>query len=156
MKVSLLTLGHKMPEWVNVAFNTYNDRLPNHLKIHITEMSAVSRQKGLSVPQIKAKEAELINKQLKPGTINIALDERGKPIKTTDVAKQLSQWQMDGLDVNIIVGGADGLDASIIQQAHQNWSLSKMTFPHQLVKVIIAEQLYRAYSLLSNHPYHRE
>ena len=77
-------------------------------------------------------------------------------MKTTDVAQQLNHWQMNGQDVNIIVGGADGLDSSIIQQAQLTWSLSKLTFPHQLVKVIVAEQLYRAHSLLSNHPYHRE
>lgn len=156
MKVSLLTLGHKMPDWVNVAFNTYNDRLPHHLKIHINEMPAVSRQKGLSMPQIKAQEAELIAKQLKPGSHNIALDEHGKALKTTAFATQVDQWQMNGDDVNIIVGGADGLDSSILNLAHQTWSLSKLTFPHQLVKVIVAEQVYRAHSLLTNHPYHRE
>jgi len=156
MKISLLTLGHKMPDWVNVAFNTYNDRLPNHLKLHICEMSAISRQRGLSVPQIKIQEAQQIQKQLKPDCHNIALDERGKLLKTTDVAKQLDQWQMNGQDVNIIVGGADGLDSSILDSANQTWSLSKLTFPHQLVKVIVVEQLYRAHSLLTNHPYHRE
>lgn len=155
MKISLLTLGHKMPDWVNVAFNTYNDRLPHHLKIQITEMPAISRQKGLTTPQIKAQEADLINKQIKSGSFNIALDEKGRSLKTKDVAQQLEQWQMNGQDVNIIVGGADGLDSSIIQQAQLSWSLSKLTFPHQLVKVIVAEQLYRAHSLLSNHPYHR-
>ncbi len=156
MKVSLLTLGHKMPDWVNVAFKTYNDRLPNHLKIHICELSAVSRQKGLSVTQIKSKEAELIQKNLKPDSINIALDEHGSALSTTQLAKQLAQWQMSGQDVNIIVGGADGLDASVLRQAQHTWSLSQLTFPHQLVKVIVAEQLYRAHSLLTNHPYHRE
>ncbi len=156
MKISLLTLGHKMPDWVQVAFDTYNNRLPNHLKIHINEMTAVSRQKGLSVPQIKAQEAALIARHIKPDSINIALDENGQSISTKVVAKHLDQWQMTGQDVNIIIGGADGLDASVLQQSQQTWSLSKMTFPHQLVKVIVAEQLYRAHSLLINHPYHRE
>ncbi len=156
MKINLLTLGHKMPDWVNVAFNAYNHRLPNHLKIHIKEMPAISRQKGLSVPQIKAQEAKLINKHLQSDNLNIALDEHGKAMKTTDVAQQLDRWQMTGQNVNIIVGGADGLDSSILKLAQQTWSLSKLTFPHQLVKVIIAEQLYRAHSLLNNHPYHRE
>ncbi len=156
MKISLLTLGHKMPDWVQVAFNLYNNRLPSHLKIHINEMAAVSRQKGLSVAQIKAQEAAIITKQIKPDSINIALDENGKSLSTAAVAKQLDQWQMSGQDVNIIIGGADGLDASVLQHAQQTWSLSKMTFPHQLVKVIVAEQLYRAHSLLINHPYHRE
>ncbi len=156
MKISLLTLGHKMPDWVNTAFNTYNDRLPHHLKIQINEMPAASRQKGLTVPQLKAQEAEIIRKQLKSNSINIALDEQGKPLDTKGMAKHLASWQMDGRDVNIIVGGADGLDSSILQLSQQIWSLSKLTFPHHLVKVIVAEQLYRAHSLLNNHPYHRE
>ena len=120
------------------------------------EINAVSRQKGLSVPQIKAQEALLIQKQINPGSHNIALDEGGKAINTQFVAKQLDQWQMNGQDVNLIIGGADGLDRSILSLANQTWSLSKLTFPHQLVKVLVAEQLYRAYSLLNNHPYHRE
>lgn len=156
MKISLLTLGHKMPEWVNIAFNNYNHRLPPHLKIQMCEINAVSRQKGLSVPQIKVQEALLIQKQINPGSHNIALDEGGKAINTQFVAKQLDQWQMNGQDVNLIIGGADGLDRSILSLANQTWSLSKLTFPHQVVKVLVAEQLYRAYSLLNNHPYHRE
>ncbi len=156
MKISLLSLGHKMPEWVNAAYQTYNDRLPGHLKLNLVELNAVSRQKGLSVPQIKLQEAQIINKHLKPGAMNIALDERGRPISTTILSKQLSDWQMNGQDINIVIGGADGLDASILDQAHQTWSLSKLVFPHQLVRVIMVEQLYRAYSMLNNHPYHRE
>ena len=156
MKITLLSLGHKMPAWVEEAFHTYNNRLPNHLKIQALELAAVSRQKGLSVPQIKAQEAALLNKHLSTNQIQVALDEGGKAVTTQAVAQQLDQWQMSGQDVSIIIGGADGLDASILQQAHQRWSLSRLTFPHQLVKVIVAEQLYRAHSLLSNHPYHRE
>lgn len=156
MKISLLTLGHKMPEWVDTAFNNYNHRLPPHLKIHMCEINAVSRQKGLSVTQIKAQEASLIQKHIKAGSHNIALDEGGKAISTQFVAKQLNQWQMNGQDVNLIIGGADGLDHTILNTTNQTWSLSKLTFPHQLVKVLVVEQIYRAFSLLNNHPYHRE
>lgn len=156
MKISLLTLGHKMPDWVKIAFNNYNNRLPPYLKIQMREISAVSRQKGLSVSQIKAQEAALIQKQIKKDQVNFALDEHGKAISTAFLAKQLDQWQLNGQDINIIVGGADGLNDSILKMSHQTWSLSPLTFPHQLVKVIVAEQLYRAYSLLNNHPYHRE
>jgi len=145
-----------MPEWVDAAYQTYNDRLPNHLKINLVELTPVSRQKGLSVPQIKNQEAEIIRKQIKPDHFNVALDERGKAISTRYIAQQLNDWQMQGQDVNIIIGGADGLDHSITEQAQQTWSLSRLVFPHQLVRVIVAEQVYRAYSLLNNHPYHRE
>ncbi|MEZ5472030.1 MAG: 23S rRNA (pseudouridine(1915)-N(3))-methyltransferase RlmH [Marinicella sp.] len=156
MNISLLSPGHKMPEWVNVAFQTYNERLPNHLKIQLLELSPVSRQKGLSVPQIKSHEADVIEKHLKPGAHNIALDEHGKAINTAYLAKQLAEWQMQGQDINLIIGGADGLDQRIKNIANQTWSLSKLVFPHQLVRVIVAEQIYRAYTLLNNHPYHRE
>ncbi len=156
MNISLISLGHKMPDWVNVAFQTYNERLPNHLKIQLLELNPVSRQKGLSVVQIKSQEADAIEKHLKPGAVNIALDEHGKAISTEFLAKQLADWQMQGQDINLIIGGADGLDQRIIQQANQTWSLSKLVFPHQLVRVIVAEQVYRAYSMLNNHPYHRE
>lgn len=156
MKVSLISLGHKMPGWVDTAFHMYNDRLPGHLKIHLIELSPASRQKGLSVPQIKDHEASLLEKYLSANAINIALDERGKSINTPYVAQQLANWQMDGRDVNIVIGGADGLDQRIIRQASQSWSLSRLVFPHQLVRVIMAEQIYRAHSLLNHHPYHRE
>lgn len=156
MKISLLSLGHKMPDWVNAAYQTYNDRLPSHLKLNLVELNPVSRQKGLSVPQIKSQEAQIINRQLKPGAMNIALDEKGRSISTTFLAKQLADWQMLGQDINLIIGGADGLDHSVLNHANQSWSLSKLVFPHQLVRVIMVEQLYRAYSMLNNHPYHRE
>ncbi|TDR19328.1 23S rRNA (pseudouridine(1915)-N(3))-methyltransferase RlmH [Marinicella litoralis] len=156
MKISLLSLGHKMPDWVNAAYQTYNDRLPAHLKINLVELNPVSRQKGLSIAQIKSHEAQIISKQLKPGALNIALDEKGRSISTTFLSQQLANWQMQGQDINLIIGGADGLDESILKLAKQTWSLSKLIFPHQLVRVIMAEQIYRAYSMLNNHPYHRE
>lgn len=156
MKVRLLTLGHKMPEWVEAAFNTYNQRLPQHLKLDLVEINAINRQKNLSTAQIKALEAEALSKHMDASDYTVALDEKGKAVSTQDWAKALDDWQMMGQNINIIIGGADGLDHSIKQQANQLWSLSRMTFPHQLVRVIIAEQLYRAHSLLTNHPYHRE
>ena len=88
--------------------------------------------------------------------MNIAFDEKGKQLDTAGLAKYIEEWQMVGQDINFIIGGADGLDSEITQLADQCWSLSKLTFPHQLVRVIIIEQIYRAHSLLNNHPYHRE
>ena len=145
-----------MPDWVGVAFDLYNQRLPNHLKVNLVEINAVVRQKTQSTAQIKAIEAEAIQKQIQPGDHNIALDEGGKLVSTKDVATAMADWQMMGQNINIIIGGADGLDHSIKQLADRTWSLSRLTFPHQLVRVVIAEQIYRAHSLLNNHPYHRE
>ncbi len=156
MNIRLLALGHKMPSWVDSAFNIYNQRLPTHLKIELIEISPVQRQKNKSSSQIKALEAEALSKYLLAGDLHIVLDEQGQLVTTKDIAKALDSWQMMGRNVNVIIGGADGLDHTIKQQAHQIWSLSRLTFPHQLVRVIIVEQIYRAYSLLINHPYHRE
>lgn len=156
MRINLLSLAHKMPDWVETAFNEYNQRLPKHLSLNHVAIAPANRSKNQTVEQIKQAEAEAIGRYLKPRQLNIALDERGKNIDTAYVAEQLSLWQMQGDDVNIIIGGADGLHADIIQQSQQRWSLSALTFPHQLVKVIIVEQIYRGYSLLNNHPYHRE
>ena len=105
MKLRLLTLGHKMPDWVGVAFDLYNQRLPHHLKINLVEINAVVRQKTQSTAQIKAIEAEAIQKQLHPGDHNIALDEGGKLVSTKDVANAMADWQMMGQNINIIIGG---------------------------------------------------
>lgn len=156
MKINLLSLAHKMPDWVETAFKEYNQRLPKHLSLNPVHITPANRAKNQSVDQIKQAEAEAISRHLKPRQIHIAFDERGKNIDTAYVADQLAFWQMQGDDVNLIIGGADGLHQDIIEQSHQRWSLSSLTFPHQLVKVIIVEQIYRGYSLLNNHPYHRE
>lgn len=156
MKLNLLTLGHKMPDWVEQAFHFYNRRLPSHLQLNLLQLSAVSRRKQPTVEQLQALEAEQIKKAIKPEHFNLALDERGRELSTQEWAKQLAKWQMEGRDVNFIVGGADGLHQDIKQLADVRWSLSRLTFPHQLVRVIVVEQLYRAYSLLHKHPYHRE
>lgn len=155
MRIRLLTPGHKMPDWVDTAFSNYNQRLPQHLALNLTAIAPAGRVKNQSPEAVKSQEADAILALLKPGELNIAFDERGKSIDTGYVSRQLADWQMAGADVNLIVGGADGLHKKVLQQARHTWSLSALTFPHQLVKVIIAEQIYRAYSMLNNHPYHR-
>lgn len=155
MRIQLLTPGHKMPDWVATAFSHYNKRLPPHLALQLIPLGSVARVKNQSPDSIKRQEAEAILDHLKPGQTNIAFDEHGKKIDTGFLSRQLADWQMAGADVNLIVGGADGLHANVMQQAQQTWSLSALTFPHQLVKVILVEQIYRAHSLLTNHPYHR-
>ncbi len=155
MRIQLLTPGHKMPDWVAAAFTDYNQRLPQHLALQLIPITTPGRLKNQSADKIKSVEADAILNHVKPGELNIAFDERGKKIDTRYLSRQLADWQMSGANVNLIVGGADGLHTKVLEQAQHKWSLSALTFPHQLVKVIIAEQIYRAYSLLNNHPYHR-
>ncbi|KAA3641140.1 MAG: 23S rRNA (pseudouridine(1915)-N(3))-methyltransferase RlmH, partial [Proteobacteria bacterium] len=129
---------------------------PNHLRLQLISIATTNRAKNQTPEGIKLQQADAILGHLKPAQTHIVFDERGKKIDTVYLSQQLAEWQMLGADVNLIVGGADGLHPKVMQQAHHKWSLSALTFPHQLVKVIIAEQIYRAYSLLNNHPYHRE
>lgn len=155
MRIQLLTPGHKMPDWVATAFMDYNQRLPQHLALQLVPITPAGGLKNQSPEAIKFREAEAIRQHTKPGDLNISFDERGKKIDTAYLSGQLANWQMNGADVNLIVGGAEGLHDTLIKQSQYQWSLSALTFPHQLVKVIIVEQIYRAYSLLNNHPYHR-
>ncbi|WP_395374819.1 23S rRNA (pseudouridine(1915)-N(3))-methyltransferase RlmH [Marinicella sp. W31] len=156
MKITLLAIGHKMPDWVSDTFNLYNQRLPHKQQIHLQELPPVKRGKTTSVAAVKAAEADVLLKKITSGSVLVALDERGKSLSTKGLSQHIGQWQQQGRDVFIVIGGADGLDQTVLQAAQQIWSLSRLTFPHQLVRVIMAEQIYRAYSLLNNHPYHRE
>ena len=156
MKITLLAIGHKMPDWVSDTFNLYNQRLPQKQRIQLLELAPVKRGKTTSADTIKAQEADMLLKKIPTESLLIALDEKGKLLSTRDLSQSISRWQQNGSDVFIVIGGADGLDQSVLEKATQVWSLSRLTFPHQLVRVIMAEQIYRAYSLLNNHPYHRE
>jgi len=156
MKITLLAIGHKMPAWVSETFAQYNSRLPAHQQLHLKEIQPIIRNKSLTRDQVKLKEAQLLKKYFRQGDYNIALDEKGKLISTKYLVSQINDWQQTGHNVNVIIGGADGLDSSILTTVHAKWSLSHLTFPHQLVRVIVAEQFYRAYSVINGHPYHRE
>jgi len=155
MKITLLAIGHKMPDWVSDTFNLYNQRLPQKQRIHLQELAPVKRGKTTSAAAVKTAEAELLFKKITPGSVLVALDEKGKSVSTRDVANSIEKWQQVGSDVFIVIGGADGLDQAVLQKAQQVWSLSRLTFPHQLVRVIMAEQIYRA-CLLYTSPSPRE
>ncbi len=156
MKIKLLSVGHKMPAWVSDAFNIYNDRLPKPQQIELIELPPTPNARALNRSQTTEQEANALLSKTQPGERLIAFDERGRAVTTREWADALADWRLDGRDVCWLVGGADGLHESVLKQAEQRWSLSRLTFPHQLVRVIIAEQHYRAHSLLHNHPYHRE
>lgn len=157
MKVRLLSIGHKTPVWVTDAFNLYNKRLPVSQQIQLCETSAIKRHKKNNDSNIiKSAEAEQLMKLVMPNALVVALDEKGTLLTTQELSLSISKWQLSGRDVYILIGGADGLHESILGKADYVWSLSRLTFPHQLVRILVAEQFYRAHSLLNNHPYHRE
>jgi 23S rRNA (pseudouridine1915-N3)-methyltransferase len=155
MNIYLITIGQKMPSWVEEGFAEYTKRLPASCALKLVELPMPARSKSAGIEQLKAKEAELIEKAIPKGALVIALDEYGQEVSTVGLSRKLAQWLDGGQDVALLVGGPDGLHGRLLQKARWTWSLSKLTFPHPLVRVIVAEQLYRAWSVLQNHPYHR-
>jgi len=156
MKLLILAVGHKMPSWITDGFNEYSKRMPREAKIELLEIKPEPRTTGKSVPQIMEAEAQRIQAALPKEVLRIVLDERGKHWTTRQLTGHMKDWLSGGRDVAFIIGGADGLHESIRSSAHQLLALSAMVLPHGMVRVLLAEQLYRAHSLLHNHPYHRE
>lgn len=155
MKLWLLAVGQRMPRWVDEAYAHYAKRLPPETPLLLKEIRAETRSSNLSTEAVMEREAQRINAALPLGARVVALDEHGQRLSTAALAEQLRLWRQDGRDVALVVGGADGLAPRIKQRADTLLRLSDLTLPHGLVRVLLAEQLYRAHSLLSGHPYHR-
>ena len=152
MQISVYAVGRKMPAWVQQASNDYVKRMPRRWQFVVREFP---QAQGDTSDIIMAKEADLVLDAIADKAHVIALDNRGKSWSTEQVATQLSSWQELGKSLIFLIGGADGLHPRCRERADQMWSLSPLTYPHPLVRVVLVEQLYRAQSLLDNHPYHR-
>ena len=144
-----------MPGWVEAGYAEYAKRLPGQCALHLVEIDAGYRGKGASLEQARWDEGERLLKALPKGALAVALDERGEAWNTQRLAAELAGWLAAGRDPALMVGGPEGLAPECLQRAERRWSLSALTFPHPLVRVILAEQLYRAWSLVKGHPYHR-
>ena len=145
-----------MPKWVSTGCDEYLRRFPSDLSVTVTEIPPGKRGKNADIPRILEKEGELMLKAVKKGNRVVTLEVKGKPWTTPQLADQLTTWMHDGRDVSLLVGGPEGLAPACIQASEQRWSLSPLTLPHPMVRVILAESLYRAWSVIQNHPYHRE
>lgn len=156
MQIDLIAVGKKMPTWIESGFKEYAKRLPKNINFKLIEITPATRSKNNNADNYKQKEQEKIEAALSPKSIIIALDERGKSINSQQLANQLQTWNDDNQHISLIIGGADGLSESLKKKATQLWSLSAMTLPHGLVRVMMAEQIYRAWTITQNHPYHRE
>ncbi len=156
MIIRLIAVGHKMPSWVDTAYQEYARRLPRECKLELVEIAAAKRGKQADIARIMAKEADAIDAAIQPGDWVVALDVLGKSWSTPELAQQLTRWQNNGRNVSLLVGGPEGLTPELRARADQKWSLSALTLPHPLVRVVVAEALYRAWSVTVNHPYHRE
>lgn len=145
-----------MPRWCELACEEYAKRLQRSLKCTLIEIPTPTRHKPSDSLLCKEKEGRKILEKIHPQEIVIALDVLGENWSTPTLAKRISTWQQKGQDLTFVIGGPDGLSSDCLSKANQRWSLSALTFPHALVRVLLYEQLYRAMSILANHPYHRE
>jgi len=155
MKITLIAVGTKMPSWVTEAYSEYTKRLPPELAIKLIEIPATKRTKNTDLQRVIAQEGASMSAAIPPGDFIVALSERGKLWDTQAFAQQLQNWRQKGQGLTLLIGGPEGLSNECLNKAHMQWSLSPLTWPHPLVRVMLAEQLYRAWTLLSNHPYHR-
>ena len=157
MRFLVIAVGHKMPAWINAGFNEYAQRMPRASPIELKELKPAVRSGGgeKSVRLWLAAEAERIRAALPARCFKVVLDESGRPCATLDFARRIERWKQQGLDVVFVIGGADGTARELQEQADLLLSLSPLTLPHGLCRILLAEQLYRAVSLLAGHPYHR-
>ncbi|WP_210509449.1 23S rRNA (pseudouridine(1915)-N(3))-methyltransferase RlmH [Pantoea ananatis] len=156
MKLQLVAVGTKMPDWVQTGFMEYLRRFPKDMPFELTEVPAVKRGKNADIKRILEKEGEAMLAATGKGNRIVTLDIPGQPWETPQLAQQLERWKQDGRDVSLLIGGPEGLAPACKAAAEQSWSLSTLTLPHPLVRVLVAESLYRAWSITTNHPYHRE
>ena len=155
LRLSLITASNRQPAWVDTGAADYAKRLRGRCSLEIKTVPLARRTAATSADRAVEEEGARLLAQLPAGAHVVALSERGRPWSTPDLARKLDAWMGLGAPVGLLVGGPDGLSESCIDRADEQWSLSNLTLPHGLVKIVVAEALYRAWSLLENHPYHR-
>ena len=155
MKIKILAFGQRMPAWVQEGVGEYAKRLPGTHKPEIIELAVAKRNSGKTIDKLLQEEDRRMLSAIKTAELVVALDLQGKPWSTEQLAERWSQWQLDGADVTLLVGGPDGLGPKSLERANLHWSLSALTLPHPLVRVVLMEQFYRAWSVQTGHPYHK-
>ncbi len=155
MRIRMVAVGQKMPAWVDQGYNEYAKRINGDCRLELIELPMQKRAKNSNVQQLKEKEGKAILDAIKTSEQLIVLDVLGKAISTEQLASTIKSWQMDGRDVALVVGGPDGVSDAVLKKADNKISLSKLTLPHPLVRVVLAEQIYRAWTINQGHPYHR-
>ena len=155
MRLQIVAVGQRVPDWAQTAYDDYAKRFPPELKVELKAVKTEARA-SKTLENLLAAERTRIEAAIPQGMRIVALDERGTNITTVALADKLRLWQREGDDVSIVIGGPDGLDPGFKQAAHERIRLSDLTLPHAMVRVLLIEQLYRAWSITVNHPYHRE
>ena len=154
MRINLIAVGKKMPDWIADGIEHYKKQLPKNYNFVITTIESQSR-KSNSPELTKSLEERLILEAASDSTLLIALDEQGKQRTSKELSKSIEKWQLNAESVALIIGGADGLSSELKQKCNLIWGLSSLTLTHSMARLLLVEQIYRGYSLLSNHPYHR-
>ena len=155
MKLVVVAVGPRMPAWAQSAWDEYFKRFPPELRVELKAVKTETRG-SKTVANLLAAERDRLRAAIAPGSRIVVLDERGSALTTMALAQRLAQWQLGGDDVALVIGGPDGLDAAFKQAAHERIRLSDLTLPHAMARVLLVEQLYRAWAINANHPYHRE
>ena len=155
MQLLVAAVGQRMPRWVNEAWTEYARRMPPGLSLSLREIPLAKRGKNADTKRLKVVESDALYTAMPPRARVIALDLKGRTWSTEKLAKNLEEWMGEGRDVGFMIGGPDGIAAETLQKADNRWSLGPLTLPHPLVRVVLAEQLYRAWTITQNHPYHR-
>jgi len=155
MQIHLVAVGNRMPKWVSEGFQDFAKRLPRECELVLREIAPGKRGKNADLDRIREEEGERILASVSRDDQVIALEVTGKPWDTVQLSAQVNDWMRNGRRIALLVGGPEGLSDACRARANQLWSLSPLTLPHPIVRIIVAEQIYRAWSLLNNHPYHR-
>jgi 23S rRNA (pseudouridine1915-N3)-methyltransferase len=158
MRLTIVAVGQKVPDWAQTAYDDYAKRFPPELRVELKAVKTEPRA-SKTLESLLSAERSRIDAAISKGTKGVrvvALDERGTAVTTVALAERLKAWQLSGDDVAIVIGGPDGLEAEFKKTAHERLRLSDLTLPHAMVRVLLIEQLYRAWSITINHPYHRE
>ena len=155
MRIRLISVGSRMPGWVEEGYHEYSRRLGHDLRLELVEVPLGRRSKGADVGRLREKEAGQMLSAIGSGDRVVTMEIKGKPWSTEQLADHMGSWFHSGQNISLLVGGPEGLHSSCMARADVRWSLSPLTLPHPLVRVVVAEQLYRAWSILHNHPYHK-
>lgn len=155
MQIQLLAVGVRMPDWVTEGYEEYAKRLPRECELRLKEIVPGQRGKNADIARAMDEEGKKMLAAIAPGERVVALDLSGAEWSTQKLADNLARWLADGRNVSLLVGGPDGLAPACLARSDERWRLSALTFPHPLVRIVLAEQLYRAWSILNRHPYHR-
>ena len=155
MRLCILAVGQRLPSWVSDGWSGYARRFTRGFVLELREIAAIKRNRKIDPESVRSAEGEALLAAVPPSSCIVALDENGRQWSTAELSRQMKAWMQDGRDIAFLIGGPDGLSAQCLERADHCWSLSRLTLPHALVRVIVAEQLYRAWSMTQNHPYHR-